>query len=72
MKEENKQMIIKYLRKEYSRENDKYLLIKHKINTWKQYKEIKDLQIKLGRKFEQNHLSNMSDLSRLIEWVERL
>lgn len=72
MKDENKQKIIKYLRKEYSRENEKYLLIKHKISTWKQYKEIKDLQIKLGQKFEQDHLENMFDLSRLIEWVERL
>lgn len=72
MNEENKKKIIKYLRKEYVRQDEKYQLIKHKIYTWKQYKEIKDIQIKLGTKVEQDSLETMFELSRLIEWVERL
>lgn len=72
MKESNKKEIIKYLRKEYSRENEKYLTMKHKINTWKQYKELEKLKIELGIKFQQDHLENMFEISRLIEWVERL
>ena len=72
MKDENKQKIIKYLRKEYSREDEKYKLMKHKLFVWKQYKELDKLKIELGKKFEQDHLENMFELSLLIEWVERL
>lgn len=72
MKDENKQKIIKYLRKEYSREDEKYKLIKHKLFVWKQYKELDKLKIELGKRFEQDHLENMFELSLLIEWVERL
>lgn len=72
MKEENKKQIIKYLRKEYSREQDKYELMKKKIFIWKQYKELDKLKIELGEKFTQDHLENMFQLSLLIEWVERL
>lgn len=72
MKEENKKQIVKYLRNEYSREEDKYNIIKHKINVWKQYKELDQLKINIGKKFEQDHLENMFQISLLIEWIERL
>lgn len=72
MKEENKKQIVKYLRKEYSREEDKYNIIKHKINIWKQYKELDKMKIQIGEKFQDDHLDNMFKLSLLIEWVERL
>lgn len=72
MKEENKKQIVKYLRKEYSREEDKYNIMKHKINIWKQYKELDEVKINLGKKFEQDHLENMFQISLLIEWIERL
>lgn len=72
MKEENKKQVIRYLRKEYSREEEKYKLMKHKLNIWKQYKELDQLKINLGTKFEQDHLENMFQLSLLIEWIERL
>lgn len=72
MKEENKKQIIKYLRKEYSREEDKYNIMKHKINIWKQYKELDEVKINLGKKFEQDHLENMFQISLLIEWIEKL
>ena len=72
MKEENKKQIIKYLRKEYSREEDKYNIMKHKINIWKQYKELDGVKINLGKKFEQDHLENMFQISLLIEWIEKL
>lgn len=72
MKEENKKQIVKYLRKEYSREEDKYNIMKHKINIWKQYKELDEMKINLGKKFQQDHLENMFQISLLIEWIERL
>ncbi len=72
MKEENKKQIVKYLRKEYSREEDKYNIMKHKINIWKQYKELDRMKIQIGEKFQDDHLDNMFKLSLLIEWVERL
>lgn len=72
MKEENKKQIVKYLRKEYSREEEKYNIMKHKINIWKQYKELDELKINLGKKFQQDHLENMFQISLLIEWIERL
>lgn len=72
MKEENKKQIVKYLRKEYSREEDKYNIMKHKINIWKQYKELDKMKIQIGEKFQDDHLDNMFKLSLLIEWVERL
>lgn len=72
MKEENKKQIVKYLRKEYSREEEKYNIMKHKINVWKQYKELDQLKINIGKKFEQDHLENMFQISLLIEWIERL
>lgn len=72
MKDENKKQVVKYLRKEYSREEEKYNIMKHKLNVWKQYKELDELKIKIGKKFEQDHLENMFQLSLLIEWIERL
>ena len=72
MKEENKKQIVKYLRKEYSREEEKYNVTKHKINIWKQYKELDEMKINLGKKFQQDHLENMFQISLLIEWIERL
>lgn len=72
MKEENKKQIVKYLRKEYSREEEKYNVMKHKINIWKQYKELDEMKINLGKKFQQDHLENMFQISLLIEWIERL
>lgn len=72
MKEENKKQIVKYLRKEYSREEEKYNIMKHKLNVWKQYKELDQLKINIGKKFEQDHLENMFQISLLIEWIERL
>ena len=72
MKEENKKQIVKYLRKEYSREEDKYNIMKHKINIWKQYKDLDEMKINLGKKFQQDHLENMFQISLLIEWIERL
>lgn len=72
MKEENKKQIVKYLKKEYSREEDKYNIMKHKINIWKQYKDLDEMKINLGKKFQQDHLENMFQISLLIEWIERL
>ena len=72
MKEENKKQIVKYLRKEYSREEDKYNIMKHKINIWKQYKDLDEMKINLGKKFQQDYLENMFQISLLIEWIERL
>lgn len=72
MKEYNKTKLLYLLRQFYKDENKKHELIKHKINIWKQYKEEKDMQIKLGRKVDQEHLDNMFEICRLIEWVEKL
>lgn len=72
MKDENKKKIIKYLRKEYSREKEKYEIIDHKIFIEHQLKELDKLKVELYRKVEQDHLDNMFQLSLLIEWVERL
>lgn len=72
MKEENKRKILYFLRSYYKMEEKKHELIEYKIRIWKQYKEGKELQIKMGRKVDQEHLSNMFDLCRLIEWVEKL
>lgn len=72
MKEENKLKTIKYLKKEYARERERYELMKHKIYVWKQYKELDKIKINLGEKLEQEHLENMFQISLLIEWVERL
>lgn len=72
MKEENKKKLVKYLRKEYSRELEKYEMVNHKISVQHQFKELDQLKINLYRKVEQDHLENMFQLSLLIEWVERL
>ena len=72
MKEESKAKIIHYLKKYYQLERDKYDYMKHKINVWKQYKNEKELQISLGNKINNEHLERMFELSRLIEWVDRL
>lgn len=72
MKDENKLKLISYLKKYYQAERKSYEYMEHKIKVWKEYKETKDLQIKLGRKINQEHLEEMFELSRLIEWVERL
>lgn len=72
MKEDNKKKIVKYLRKEYSREFEKYEKVNHKISVQHQFKELDQLKIRLYRKVEQDSLENMFQLSLLIEWVERL
>lgn len=72
MKEENKRMIVKYLRKEYLRLDEKYKLMKHKKFVLKQFKELKEIDYKLTCLIEKECLEYMFDISRLIEWVERL
>ena len=72
MKEENKEKVIKYLRKEYFKEKDKYEIINHKIFVEHQLKELDKLKVQLYKKVEQDHLDNMFQLSLLIEWVEKL
>ena len=72
MKEYNKKKLLYLLRQFYKEQYKKHELMEHKIFVWKQYKENKDMQIKLGRKVDQECLENMFEICRLIEWVEKL
>ena len=72
MKEYNKKKLLYLLRQFYKEQLKKHELLEHKIFVWKQYKEDKDMQIKLGRKVDQECLDNMFEICRLIEWVEKL
>ena len=72
MKEENKRKISYYLTTIFKDERRKYEFMQHKIFVWKQYSNGKELQIKLGRKVSDEHLEKMFELSKLIEWVEKL
>lgn len=72
MKEYNKKKLLYLLRQFYKEQNKKHEILEHKIFVWKQYKEDKEMQIKLGRKVDQECLENMFEICRLIEWVEKL
>ena len=72
MKDYNKKKLLYLLRQFYKEESKKHELMAHKINVWKQYSKEKELQIKLGRKVDQECLDNMFEICRLIEWVEKL